>query len=78
MSLLEGRSWEMEKSGVANLCVTNGVKGARVVIWRASNPYCYGNLMRGVLISFLKQLFWRKRKKKKIIECETCREKRVK
>ena len=29
MSLPEGRSWKTGKSGVANLCVTNGVKGAR-------------------------------------------------
>ena len=30
-SLLEGRSRETEKSEVANLCVANGVKGARMI-----------------------------------------------
>ena len=46
MSLPEGRSQESEKSEVANLCNTDGVKGARVIIWRALNSYCHGNLMR--------------------------------
>ena len=32
MSLPEGRSWETEKSEVANQCVANGVEGARVII----------------------------------------------
>ena len=37
---------KVRKSEVANLCSTNGVKGARVIIWRALNSYCHGNLMR--------------------------------
>ena len=36
MSLPEDRSWETGKSEVANVCVTNGVEGAGVIIWRAS------------------------------------------
>ena len=46
MSLLEDRSQETGKSEVANACVMNGVKGAGVIIWRASNSYCHRNLMR--------------------------------
>ena len=30
----------------ANVHVTNGVKGHRVIILRASDSYCHGTLMR--------------------------------
>ena len=56
MSLPEDRSWETGKSDVAKVCIMNGVKGAGVIIWRALNSFCYGNLMRQVLLSFLRQL----------------------
>ena len=46
MSLPEDRSWETGKNEVANVCVTNGVKGAGVIIWKASNSYCHRNLTR--------------------------------
>ena len=53
MSLPEDRSWETGKRQVANVCVTNGVKGAELIIfWRASDSYCHGNLMREVQLSY--------------------------
>ena len=46
MSLPEDGSQETGKSEVANVCVMNGVKGAGLIIWRASNSYCHRNLIR--------------------------------
>ena len=47
MSLLEDRSWETGKRQIANVCVTNGVKGAELIIfWRALNLYCHRNMTR--------------------------------
>ena len=58
MLLLESGPWGTWKSGTANLHITNGVKGARVINWRVANPFVPWELDQVSADLIPKQSFW--------------------